>query len=68
MKIEEWSWGEGENMSDLFNAISSITVTENELVLVLTNDLLKSGFEYSPSEDGYLVFGPFEMNELYNIL
>ena len=72
---EEWSWGEGENMGDLFDAISSITVTENELVLVLeANDLIvsvidESGFEFSPSAvDGYLVFGPFDINQLYNII
>ena len=72
---QAWSWGEGENMSDLFNAISSITVTENELVLVLeANDLIVSifdgsGFEYSPIVvDGYLVFGPFDINEFYNII
>ena len=72
---EEWSWGEGENMDALFDAISSITVTENELVLVLeANDLIvsvfdESGFEFSPSAvDGYLVFGPFDINQLYNII
>ncbi|GIR12738.1 MAG: hypothetical protein CM15mP23_13130 [Cryomorphaceae bacterium] len=72
---EAWSWGEDENMSDLFNAISSITVTENELVLVLeANDLIVSifdgsGFEYSPLVvDGYLVFGPFDINQFYNII
>ena len=72
---EEWSWGEGENMGALFEAISSISVTENELVLVLeTNDLIvsifdESGFEFLPSlVDGYLVFGPFDINELYNII
>jgi len=72
---EEWSWGEGENMGALFDAISSITVTENELVLVVeANDLIvsvfdESGFEFSPSlVDGYLVFGPFDINELYNII
>ena len=72
---EEWSWGEGENMDALFDAISSITVTENELVLVLeANDLIvsvfdESGFEFLPSlVDGYLVFGPFDINELYNII
>ena len=72
---EEWSWGEGENMGALFDAISSITVTENELVLVLeANDLIvsafdESGFEFSASVvDGYLIFGPFDINELYNII
>ena len=72
---EEWSWGEGENMGALFDAISSFTVTENELVLVLeANDLIvsvfdESGFDFSPSVvDGYLVFGPFDINELYNII
>ncbi len=72
---EEWSWGEGENMGALFDVISSISVTENELVLVLeANDLIvsvfdESGFEFSPSVvDGYIVFGPFDINELYNII
>ena len=58
-------------MGALFDAISSITVTENELVLVLeANDLIvsvfdESGFEFLPSlVDGYLVFGPFDINEL----
>ena len=72
---EEWSWGEGENMGALFDVISSISVTENQLVLVLeANDLIISvfdqfGFEFSPSlVDGYMVFGPFDINELYNII
>ena len=72
---EEWSWGEGENMGALFDAISSITVSANELVLVLeANDLIvsvfdESGFEFSASVvDGYLIFGPFDINELYNII
>ena len=72
---EEWSWGEGENMSALFDAISSISVTENQLVLVLeVNDLIvsvfdESGFEFLPSlVDGYMVFGPFDIDELYNII
>ena len=72
---EEWSWGEGENMGTLFDAISSITVTENELVLVLeANYLIVSvfdefGFEFLPSFlDGYLVFGPFVINELYDVI
>ena len=72
---EEWSWGEGENMGALFDAISSINVTENELVLVLeANDLIVSvfdqfGFEFLPSlVDGYMVFGPFDIDELYNII
>ena len=72
---EEWSWGEGENMGALLDVISSISVTENELVLVLeVNDLIVSvfdefGFEFSPSiVDGYMVFGPFDINELYNII
>ena len=62
-------------MDALFDAISSITVTENELVLALeANDLIvsvfdESGFEFLPSlVDGYLVFGPFNINELYNII
>ena len=72
---EEWSWGEGENMGALFDAVSSITVTENELILVLeANDLIVSvfdeyGFEFLPSlVDGYLVFGPFDINELYDVI
>ena len=72
---EEWSWGEGENMGALFDAIFSITVTENELVLVLeANDLVvsvfdESGFEFLPSlVDNYLVFGPFDTNELYDVI
>ena len=72
---EEWSWGEGENMDALFDAISSITVNENELVLVVeANDLIVSvfdeyGFEFLPSLlDGYLVFGPFDINELYDVI
>ena len=72
---EEWSWGEGENMDALFDAISSITVNENELVLVVeANDLIVSvfdeyGFEFLPSlVDGYLVFGPFDINELYDVI
>ena len=72
---EEWSWSEGENMGALFDAISSITITENELVLVLeANDLIvsvfdESGFEFLPTlVDGYLVFGPFDINELYDII
>ena len=72
---EEWSWGEGENMGALFDVISSILVTENQLVLVLeANDLIvsvfdESGFEFLPSlVDGYMVFGPFDIDELYNII
>ena len=72
---EEWSWGEGENMGALFDVISSISVTENQLVLVFeANDLIVSvfdqfGFELLPSVvDGYMVFGPFDIDELYNVI
>ena len=72
---EEWSWGEGENMGALFDVISSISVTENQLVLVLeVNDLIVSvfdefGFEFTPSIlDDYMVFGPFNIDDVYNII
>ena len=62
-------------MDILIDVISSISITENDLVLVFqANDLVVSvfdefGFEFLASViDGYMVFGPFNPNDLYDII
>ena len=64
-----------ETFEELMEVIEGLDLAADELVLILeeTDVILSiidaSGFEFVPTEiDGYLVFGPFSIEDLYTIL
>jgi hypothetical protein len=68
-------WQDDETSSQLFEIITSMDVAEDEIVLILEENDADitifdvEGFEFIPTEiDGYLVYGPFNVEELYSIL
>lgn len=68
-------WQGDETSSQLLEIITSMDVAEDEIVLILEENDADitifdiEGFEFIPTEiDGYLVYGPFNVEELYSIL
>ena len=64
-----------DTFEDVMEIIEGFDMEADELILILeeTDAVLsildESGFEFTPEEvDGYLVFGPFSLDELYSIL
>ena len=71
---DEDGFDEGE-FEELFSVISDMDIAEDEVVFILESTdvvftiLDEAGVEYTPTEvEGYLVFGPFSLEELYTII
>jgi hypothetical protein len=63
-----------DTFEEMMEIIEGFDMEADELVLILENTdailsiLDESGFEFTPEEiDGYLVFGPFSIDDLYTI-
>ena len=64
-----------DTFEEMMEIIEGFDMEADELVLILENTdailsiLDESGFEFTPTEiDGYLVFGPFSIEDLYSII